>query len=205
MRRGHELGGGVLSSRRGASQRGLLNDFTRALGQQMFYWGRDVLTGGNLLLEAGFEKRVSTGLQGTSCYRLPWRGGFIELHGACAGWYAPAEGGEAPGFLFIRTDRRCYAHDETVAAVPGRYDYGALRSNSLAEVLEGARFFARWLTGYEQWVVKRRGTAYRRECQQLFAKLETSREWLEPDKGRQWLRAFGAGEAGLVRARCFGN
>lgn len=153
MRRGLEERGLVLTRQRGASQRGLLNDFTRALGQQMFYWGRDVLTGRNLLLEAGFEKRVSMGLQGTSCYRLPWRGGFIELHGACAGWYAPLDGREAPGFLFIRTDRRCYAHDETLAVVPGRYDYATLRSSSLAEVMEGARFFARWLTGYEQWVV----------------------------------------------------
>lgn len=201
MRRGLEERGLVLTRQRGASQRGLLNDFTRALGQQMFYWGRDVLTGRNLLLEAGFEKRVSIGLQGTSCYRLPWRGGFIELHGACAGWYAPADGGEAPGFLFIRTDRRCYAHDETLAVVPGRYDYATLRSSSLAEVMEGARFFARWLTGYEQWVVQRRGAAYRQECQQLFAKLEASREWLEPEKGRQWLRAFGEGEVGLGRAR----
>ena len=103
--------------------------------------------------------------------------------------------------MFLRTDRRCYAHDETLAVVPGRYDYATLRSSSLAEVMEGARFFARWLTGYEQWVVQRRGAAYRQECQQLFAKLEASREWLEPEKGRQWLRAFGEGEVGLGRAR----
>ena len=84
MRRGLEERGLVLTRQRGASQRGLLNDFTRALGQQMFYWGRDVLTGRNLLLEAGFEKRVSMGLQGTSCYRLPWGGSgvLVPPHGS---------------------------------------------------------------------------------------------------------------------------
>lgn len=192
--------GRLLRQQGGASQRGLLNDFTSGMGQQMFYWGRDVLTEGNLLVAAGFEKRVSTGLQGTSCYRLEWRGGFIELHGACAGWYPPAVGGEAPGFLFVRTDRRCYAHQLEEAVVPGKYEYEGLRSGQLAEVMAGARFFARWLTGYEGWVRKRMGVAYREECQRMFAKLETSREWLGPRAGWEWLRAFGEGDVRLGRA-----
>lgn len=202
MRSGLEQRGRGMIGQRGASQRGLLNDFTWGLGQQMFYWGRDVMTDGNLLMAAGFEKRVSTGLQGTSCYRLKWCGGFVELHGACAGWYPPGGGGEAPGFLFVRTDRRCYAHELEEAVVPGKYEYGVLRSGvaALAEVMAGARFFARWLTGYEGWVRRRMGVGYREECQRMFAKLETSREWLEPRAGWEWMRAFGEGEVGLGRA-----
>lgn len=183
------------------SQRGLLNDLTRGLAQQMFYWGRDVLKEGNLLLAAGFEKRVSMGLQGTSCYRLGWRGGFIELHGACAGWYPPAGGGEAPGFLFVRADRRCYAHGLEEAVVPGDYEYERLKSGHLVDVMAGARFFARWLTGYENWVCGRTGWGYREECEQLFRKLETSRNWLAPRARLEWIRAFGEGETGLGRAR----
>ena len=186
----------------GASQRGLLNDFTRALGQQMFYWGRDVMTEGNLLVAAGFEKRRSEGLQGTSCYRLPWRGGFVELHGACAGWYPPAgDGTQVPGFLFVRADRRCYAHGLAEAVVPGKYDYGMLRSGDLTEVLAGARFFAQWLTGFEAWVLKRCGPRYREECRQMFARLESSRVWLAPKPGMEWLRGFAVGDPRLQRAR----
>jgi hypothetical protein len=187
----------------GASQRGLLNDFTRALGQQMFYWGRDVLTGGNLLLAAGFEKRPSPGLQGTSCYRLPWRSGFIELHGACAGWY-PADAA-APGFLFVRADRRCYAHRLRDAAVPGRYDYPSLRASgrALPEVMAGARCFAAWLHGYEVWVERQRGAEYRKQCREMLGKLEAGRVWLPPGAAQAWLRGFAKGAPGLPRANRF--
>lgn len=65
----------------------------------MYFWGRDVLHEGHLLLRYGFEKRPSTGLQGTSCYSKAWQKGMIELHGACAGWYPDSTGQE--GFLFI--------------------------------------------------------------------------------------------------------
>ena len=36
---------------------GLLNDFSKGLGQHLFYWGHDVVhPRGNLLCEFGFEK-----------------------------------------------------------------------------------------------------------------------------------------------------
>ena len=68
-------------------QRVLLGDLKAALLQQMFFWGRDVMAGGNLLTAHGFMKLPSLGLKGTSCYRLDYHDGVIELHGACAGWY----------------------------------------------------------------------------------------------------------------------
>ena len=53
----------------------------------MFFWGKDAIhPQGNLFLRTGFRKRESTGLQGTSCYRLPWQNGALELHGSHAGW-----------------------------------------------------------------------------------------------------------------------
>jgi len=83
--------------------RALLRDFTALLGQQMFFWGRDVLyPQGNLLCENGFEKRESKGLKGTSCYRKYLDGcNFIELHGACAGHYVGSEDAGA-NFIYIR-------------------------------------------------------------------------------------------------------
>jgi hypothetical protein len=186
----------------GASQRGLLNDFTRALSQQMFYWGRDVLTGGNLLLAHGFEKRPSPGLQGTSCYRLPWREGFLELHGACAGWYPAEAGPEARGFLFVRAERRCYAHQLQEAVVPGSYDHRVLRPSggALAEVMQGARHFASWLHGYESWVERTQGADHRRQCREMLSKLEAGRVWLAPGPALVWLRGFAQGRPDLPRA-----
>jgi hypothetical protein len=185
--------------------RGHLNDFTAALGQQMFFWGRDVMTEGNLLLEAGFEKRPSQGLQGTSCYRLAWGGGWVELHGACAGWFpqvnraTEAECGE--GFLFIRADRRCYRHRLCEAVVPGRYDYAQLESRDWRQVLHCSRRFAAWLCEYERWIQQRMALEYRRGCWEMYAKLTASRPWLEVAVAQHWLQRFAAGDAKLERAR----
>jgi hypothetical protein len=179
--------------------RGHLNDFTAALGQQMFFWGRDVVTEGNLLLEAGFEKRPSLGLQGTSCYRLGWGGGWVELHGACAGWFPAGESGA--GFLFIRADRRCYSHRLGEAVVPGRYDYAALESSDWRQVLRDAQRFAGWLCEYEGWILRRKGLLYRRGCWEMYAKLTASRPWLEVELAQQWLRRFASGDRKLERSR----
>jgi len=181
---------------------GHLNDFVRGLSQQMFYWGRDVMKDDNLLLEFGFQKRPSTGLQGTSCYRAAWRGGWIELHGACAGWYAdpadPEEAGHASGFLFIRVDQRCHVHRLQEAVVPGRYPYKALIRSRL-QVLTQAQFFADWLLEYESWVRLRAGEVHRWECFKQYKSLPKSKAWLAPDRDLNWLRGFAAGDGQLPR------
>lgn len=181
------------------SVRGWLNDLTVGLGQQMFFWGRDVVQGVNLLVSHGFERQPSTGLQGTSCYRLPWRGGLLELHGACAGWY-PSDP-EQPGFLFVRSDKRCYAHHLSKPVVPGRYDHDDLRAGKAKPVLTAARVFVSWLADYEAWIDSEKGPEYRRECHGMFARLPTSRTWLPPDLARQWWDRFAAGDPALPRAR----
>lgn len=183
----------------GTSSRGLVNDLTWALGQQMFYWGRDVLAAGNLLLQAGFCKRPSPGLQGTSCYACAWRGGLIELHGSCAGWY-PADESQT-GFLFIRSDRRCYAHHRTQPVVPGRYDYKGLVSGQADMLLPASRLFVEWLVDYERQIPSMAGTAHREACHALFARLSTSRPWLRPEPGLRWLARYADGDPSLPRCR----
>ncbi|MEM7700249.1 MAG: hypothetical protein AAF236_17790, partial [Verrucomicrobiota bacterium] len=103
--------------------RALLRDFTELLGQQMYFWGRDVIhPRGNLLCENGFERRKSEGLEGTSCYRLELGdGSFIELHGACAGYYDPSFS-EGRSFLYIRNRKRCFLYSGEKPPAPGTYE-----------------------------------------------------------------------------------
>jgi hypothetical protein len=174
--------------------RGHLNDLTKALGQQMFFWGRDVLhPSGNLLMRHGFEKRESPGLKGTSCYRKAWRQGFIELHGACAGWY-PEEQKASTGFLFIRTDRRCYAHRQAEAVIPGHYDYDKLTSGDVDQLSLCSQCFSAWLAEYEAWVRCACGPQHRQDCHAMFAKLPASQPWLPPEMAEHWLRLFAYGQ-----------
>lgn len=181
------------------SERGLINDLTWALGQQMFYWGRDVLTAGNLLLQVGFCKRPSSGLQGTSCYTCGWRDGIIELHGSCAGWY-PADGSQ-PGFLFIRSDRRCYAHLWAEPVIPGHYDYDAMVSGQTHLLLSASRPFVQWLVNYERQINKLVGRGHREACHAMFSRLATSRPWLRPELGLGWLERYADGDPALPRSR----
>jgi hypothetical protein len=45
------------------------------------------------------------------------------------------------------------------------------------------------------------GRAYREECHAMFAKLPTSKPWLEPENARRWIATFAAGSTGLPRAK----
>lgn len=184
----------------GGIHRGHMHDLTRALGQQMFFWGRDVLTNGNLLLDFGFQKLPSPGLQGTSCYRFPWKNGVIELHGACAGWYPAAPDCE-PGFLFIRSRATCFTHRLQAPVVPGDYPQSSLKSSPLTDLIEASRTFTAWLCDYEDWIRSEAGPMHRQACHQMFQKLPASRPWLPPALAHQWLRQFANASPGLVRAR----
>ena len=180
-------------------QRVLLADFAAALRQQMFFWGRDVMSGGNLLLKHGFEKLPSTGLKGTSCYRLRYEDGVIELHGACAGWY-PQAGSVRPGFLFVRTRGRISTHRLHEPVVPGRYQIEALQ-NETTDAMAAARLFAGWLAEYEAWVRQQMGPGYRAECQKMLANLPKGQTWLPAPQAERWLRLFAAQGAGAPRAK----
>lgn len=180
-------------------QRVLLADFSNALRQQMFFWGRDVMSGGNLLLRHGFTKHPSPGLKGTSCYRRRHGDGVIELHGACAGWY-PDPGSDRPGFLYVRTSGRCMTHRLHEPVVPGQYDKEVLQVRT-TEVLEAARHFAAWLAGYEAWVLRKMGPDYRTGCRRMLNSLPKGRAWLPAPQAEQWLKLFISGGPAAPRAR----
>lgn len=180
--------------------RGHLQDLTRALGQQMFFWGRDVLTEGNLLLSFGLKKHPSPGLKGTSCYRCPWQDGVIELHGACAGWY-PHQPNEQPGFLFIRQSRACFTHRFSGPVIPGDYPDQGLKSGPLGDLVVASRTFTAWLCEYETWVRSKAGRKHREDCYRMFRRLPASIPWLPPTNDLPWLTSYAGAAPGLARAR----
>ncbi len=184
-----------------AALRARLRDFTDALGQQMYFWGRDVVhPDGNLLCLHGCERRKSEGLEGTSCYRKALDGGaFVELHGACVGHYP---GGEASAnFLFIRTRRRCYLHSGTEPPAPGLYPDDLLATGPAAELYTASCRFLDWWLDYEDWIAGVTSPGYREACRRAFAKLPKSSPWLEPEAALAWLRRFRDKGAGVKRAR----
>lgn len=169
-------------------QRVLLGEVSAALRQQMFFWGRDVLSGGNLLLRHGFDKLPSAGLKGTSCYRISFQDGVIELHGACAGWY-PATDSPRPGFLFVRHTGRCASHQLHEPVVPGSHDVTALQS-ATATTMTAARTFMTWLAGYEEWIQTETNCGYRRECQHMLMQMPKGKPWLPAEQALEWMRIF---------------
>jgi hypothetical protein len=184
------------------SGRGLLNDAHCGLGQQMFFWGRDVVCGGHLLLKYGFQRVASPGHQGTSCYRKSWGGGVVELHGHCVGWY-PERSCELPGFLFVRNRQRSYVNGRMRPMIPGCYE-GYTEPASFHQHSLAARHFASWLVEYEGWILQSEGSEYREACFSMFQKLPASKPWLPPQSALEWWAAFAQQDAGLMRARAFG-
>jgi hypothetical protein len=177
----------------------LLRDFTDALSQQMYFWGRDVIhPSGNLLVAHGFDRRKSGGLDGTSCYRLPLEEGYIELHGACAGWYPGVA--DEPGFLYIRTRRRCYLYDGPEPPAPGFYSNELLRTTPGPDLVGRSRRFLAWWLDYERWIAVVTGPGYRGACHRTFAKLPNSPPWLPPAAGLDWLRRYHRDPAQAGRA-----
>ncbi len=182
-------------------QRGLLNDLHRGLSQQMFFWGRDVMSSGNLLIQHGFQRLPSPGHQGTSCYRKSWHEGVIELHGHCAGWYPDAPCG-IPGFMFVRTRRSSYAHHQNTPVIPGYY-HTHQSQVSLETQMHAGRNFSTWLAEYETWIIRQMGLEYREQCFAMFCKLPTSKPWLPPQLALHWWQSLATNDARLGRAKHF--
>ena len=185
------------------SHAGLLNDVHRGLGQQMYFWGVDVLSGGNLLKAYGFERHPSPGHRGTSCYRLPWDRGLIELHGHCAGWYpGEPEQSDAPGYLFVRNHRAGYAHQQCQPVVPGQWRSHQTQRQT-QHLLQASRHFICWLVEYEAWVLRAVGQDYRCHCHRQFLELPKSRPWLPPEPALRWWQCLATNDPALCRARHF--
>ncbi|MDF1813213.1 MAG: hypothetical protein P1V20_13530 [Verrucomicrobiales bacterium] len=183
-------------------QRGLFRDFTNALGQQMFFWGRDVIhSSGNLLCEFGLEREKSGGLDGTSCYRMEYEGDIIELHGACVGRYSR----DKHGFLYIRNRSRCFLYTEAVPPNPGFYHENNLRSEPVDQLHNAGRLFLKWWVEYENWISETTSSCYRENCFRAFPRLPKSKAWMEPQQARKWLHAYHENSTALCRAREWGD
>jgi hypothetical protein len=169
--------------------RGLIRDLTDGLAQQMYLWGRDVRhPDGNTLVRAGLQRiaRIDTAGEGSSLYRIERDGGWIELHGFCAGW-RPHDP-DATGMIYIR---RCHRiHLALGSMTPGRYDFSRLRGGSVDEILLACGPLLRWWTAYEKWVERELGPAWRRECWRDYVKLRHASPWLTPTQAVDWLLAF---------------
>jgi len=177
----------------------LMRDLAAAFNQQMFFWGRDAIhPSGSLFLKSGFRKRPSEGLQGTSCYTLPWKNGIIELHGSHAGWF-----GNGGGFLFVRPLGRCVRWLNENTPVPGKWlanDYQTSADESLHEM---AIPFLDWWLDHEQTLERLAGRAYRQECHRLFGKLPKTRPWLAPQEAVNWITILRDEPSTLPRAKHF--
>lgn len=170
--------------------RALLRDFTDLLGQQMYLWGRDVIhPQGNLLCENGFDRRKSEGLEGTSCYRKSLEGGaFIELHGACAGYYDPTH--TSADFLYIRNKKHCFLYTGDEPPAPGTYAPDTLNNGPALDLYFASLRFLEWWLDYEKWIEAETSPDWRKSCYTAYGSLPASRPSLPPKEVILWLNRY---------------
>lgn len=177
----------------------VLRDAARALDCQMYFWGRDVEHPlGNLLVERGLTRIPKETAKGTSRYRQAWRGGVIELHGFCAGWYGP-EG----GILYHRRRDGWLAWPEADPPQPQalvRLEASAPRLESEA-LLRRVVVLLDWLHHDEARAQQQWSPAQRRQHHRDFLQLLPRRWWLPPESSQRWLHAFVADPLGVPRPR----
>ena len=177
----------------------LFRDLAVGLGQQMFFWGKDVVhPEGNLFVRTGFEKDSEAGNQGASCYRLPWQGGSIELHGSFAGWL-----GSGGGFFFVRPLGRCVRWLDSTPPVPDQWPREHYASKADETLYSPARPCLNWWLDHEAEVTRLTGSDYREACFQHYKKLPRSRAWLSPDLAIRWVTGLRDDPEDLPRARRF--
>ena len=165
----------------------------------MYFWGQDVLRPeGNFLVEYGFERLPSMGLKGTSRYRCQWQGGYIELYGACAGWY-----GSDGGFTFLRPRHRCFVWlSGDVTPIPGAWENDRIdRAAGKNELYQASLPFIDWLLSYEKTIVNRFGSGYRQNNYASYRKVPKAKAWIEPPLALKWFYNFRNSPELLVRPR----
>jgi hypothetical protein len=174
----------------------LFRDLAAGFNQQMFFWGRDAIhSAGNIFICSGFQKRASDGLQGTSCYSLPWQGGSIELHGSHVGWF-----GKSGGFLFVRPLRRCVRWLGETPPIPGNWPRERYQSAADDALYKLAVPFLDWWLEHERNVAEFAGVRYRQECYRQFKKLPNTRAWLAPYEAQSWITGLRDTPETLLRA-----
>lgn len=154
----------------------------------MFFWGMDAaVTSGNLFQKSGFAKSPSQGLQGTSCYTLPWQEGTIFLHGTCVGWF-PQD--PHPGIIYIRPAGKSLLWLHQDPPIPGTWPEEKLATIDLVENFSSISPFISWWLEHEAWVSAEMGSAYRTTCHRKYKSLPKSKPWLTPHAATAWLQLF---------------
>ena len=177
---------------------GLLNDFTTGLGQQLYFWGCDVVhPDGNLLCEYGLERRKEESVTGSSCYRTEYKNDIIELHGLCVGRYSE----DKPSFLYTRKYRRCWVYEDSNPPLPGFYDKKLIQKKSVDQLEVASRRFLEWWLEYESWIAVRTDPDYRKNCFRSYRKLPKAKIWLKPNDAIQWLQTYLDSPTTLKRAK----
>ena len=177
---------------------GLLNDFTKALGQQLYFWGCDVRhPRGNLLCEFGLERRKEEGVKGSSCYSMAYKGDIIELHGLCVGRYSE----QNPSFLYTRQYKRCWVYEDAKPPVPGHYDKKLIHTKSVDRVEQASRGFLEWWLEYESWIQAHTDSGYRQRCHQIFRRKSKTSAWLKPADALDWLQQYMDSPTTLQRSK----
>ena len=178
-----------------------IRDLAEGLQQQMFFWGQDVNhPAGNQLVQNGFVRTPSKGLKGTSCYRLEWQDGHLELYGSCAGWY-----GQQGGFSFIRPRKRVVIwENENTTPIPGKWQPEFVKTSATKEELHAAsKPFLDWLISYEQTILNQFGTAYREENYLRYQRVLKATSWIKPHAALRWITCFRDTPDRLVRPKNF--
>lgn len=177
---------------------GFIKDISNALGQQLFFWGCDVVhSRGNLLCEFGLHRYKHKGITGSSCYRTTYKNDIIELHGLCVGRYSE----QLPSFFYTRKYRRCWVYEASTPPLPGQYEDELINKNEINKIEAASRSFLDWWLKYESWIEKNTAPDYRRKCYQSFRKLPKSKTWLLPQDALSWLRMYMDSPTTVPRAK----
>ena len=183
-----------------SKRRSLVRDACGCLHQQMFFWGCDARhPDGNLLIRHGLTRiaRCESGGEGSSRYRMDWRGGTVELHSFCAGWF-PASG---DGVLFIRHRERLHRCSGGEPIRPGHYDSERVGGATNDEMLLTSLPLLEWVVGYEKWIAAQTRPGYRQRSWKRQLSQMGSRPWLPPEEAVSWLIKFLADPTSTPRAR----
>ncbi len=181
-----------------ARHRSLVRDACRCLSQQMVFWGADARhRDGNLLVTFGLERvaRTEAGGEGSSRYHAFWRGGIIELHSFCAGWYPP----NSDGVLFIRNRERLHVCPPGETITPG--DYALATGAAPDDLLPAVQPLLAWVVTYERWVHRNTSPDYRSQCWLRLLSRMGVRPWLAPEHALEWMERFLADPVSTPRAK----
>ena len=166
---------------------GLIKDISNALGQQLFFWGCDIVhSRGNLLCEYGLDRKKHKGVTGSSCYRTTYKNDILELHGLCVGRYSQ----HAPSFFYTRQYRKCWVYEDSKPPLPGHYDYSLINKHAIDKIEVASRRFLAWWLEYESWIVSTTSPDYRNKCYRSYRSLPKSKHFLPPDETLSWLQNY---------------